>query len=152
MRNFFPFMTAGPEISGLRADLIYANYIIACLLPLFVIFLCIRMVSSTKKAGVLTVLLAAVFVLFNRDVMLPFFHCFFWDFWELWVYSKDCTTRNGARNMCIRESTGTGPLRSCMRESCWPATLWASECYVGPDTMQLAQSVFVCHVYDYKFP
>ena len=52
MRNFFPFMTASPEISGLRADLIYANYIIACLLPLFVIFLCIRMVSSTKKAGV----------------------------------------------------------------------------------------------------
>ena len=71
MRNFFPFMTTSPEISGLRADLIYANYIIACLLPLFVIFLCIRMVSSTKKAGVLTVLLAAVFVLFNRDVMLP---------------------------------------------------------------------------------
>ena len=58
-------------ITGLRADLIYANYIIACLLPLFVIFLCIRMVSSTKKAGVLTVLLTAVFVLFNRDVMLP---------------------------------------------------------------------------------
>ena len=53
MRNFFPFMTASPEISGLRADFIYANYIIACLLPLFVIFLCIRMVSSTKKAGVL---------------------------------------------------------------------------------------------------
>ncbi len=71
MRNFFPFMTTSPEISGLRADLIYANYIIACLLPLFVIFLCIRMVSSTKKAGVLTVLLATVFVLFNRDVMLP---------------------------------------------------------------------------------
>ncbi len=71
MRNFFPFMTASPEISGLRADLIYANYIIACLLPLFVIFLCIRMVSSTKKAGALTFFLAVVFVLFNRAEMLP---------------------------------------------------------------------------------
>ena len=67
-------MTASPEISGLRADLIYANYIIACLLPLFVIFLCIRMVSSTKKAGVLTLLLVAVFALFNRTEMLPVMH------------------------------------------------------------------------------
>ena len=74
MRNFFPFMTASPKISGLRADLIYANYIIACLLPLFVIFLCIRMVSSTKKAGVLTLLLVAVFALFNRTEMLPVMH------------------------------------------------------------------------------
>ena len=74
MRNFFLFFTASPEISGLRADLIYANYIIACLLPLFVIFLCIRMVSSTKKAGVLTLLLVAVFALFNRTEMLPVMH------------------------------------------------------------------------------
>ncbi len=64
-------MTTNPEITGIRADLIYANYIIACLLPLFVIFLCIRMLSSTKKAGALTVLLTVLFVLFHREEMLP---------------------------------------------------------------------------------
>lgn len=71
MRNLFPFMTTNSEITGIRADLIYANYIIACLLPLFVIFLCIRMVSSTKKAGALTILLTGVFVLFHREEMIP---------------------------------------------------------------------------------
>ena len=76
MRNFFPFMTTNPNITGIRADIIYANYIIACLLPLFVIFLCIRMVSSTKKAGAVTVLLAGVFVLFNREEMIPAFSNF----------------------------------------------------------------------------
>ena len=74
MRNFFPFMTANPEISGLRADFIYANYIIACLLPLFVIFLCIRMVSSTKKAGVLSVLLTGAFALFPWEEIQPVFN------------------------------------------------------------------------------
>lgn len=73
MRNLFPFMTTNSEITGIRADLIYANYIIACLLPLFVIFLCIRMVSSTKKAGALTILLTGVFVLFHREEMQPAF-------------------------------------------------------------------------------
>ena len=69
-------MTTNPNITGIRAELIYANYIIACLLPLFVIFLCIRMVSSTKKAGALTILLAGVFVLFNREEIIPAFSNF----------------------------------------------------------------------------
>ena len=69
-------MTTNPNITGIRADLIYANYIIACLLPLFVIFLCIRMVSSTKKAGALTVLLTVIFVLFHREEMMPAFSNF----------------------------------------------------------------------------
>ena len=76
MRNLFPFMTTNPEMTGIRADLIYANYIIACMLPLFVIFLCIRMVSSTKKAGALTFLLTGVFVLFHREEMMPAFNSF----------------------------------------------------------------------------
>ena len=67
MRNFFPFMTMNTEVTGIRADLIYTNYVIACLLPLFVIFLCIRMVSSTKKAGVLTFLLSGVFAAWHRE-------------------------------------------------------------------------------------
>ncbi len=71
MRNFFPFMTTNPEVTGIRADFIYANYIIACLLPLFVIFLCIRMVSNTKKAGVLTFLLIGVFAAFHWKEMYP---------------------------------------------------------------------------------
>ena len=69
-------MTINPNITGIRADLIYANYIIACLLPLFVIFLCIRMVSSTKKAGAVTILLTSVFVLFHREEMIPAFRNF----------------------------------------------------------------------------
>ena len=76
MRNFFPFMTTNPNITGIRADLIYANYIIACLLPLFVIFLCIRMLSSTKKAGALTILLMVIFVLFHREEIIPAFSNF----------------------------------------------------------------------------
>jgi len=71
VRNFFPFMTTNPEVTGIRADFIYANYIIACLLPLFVIFLCIRMVSNTKKAGVLTFLLIGVFAAFHWKEMYP---------------------------------------------------------------------------------
>ena len=71
MRNFFPFMTTNPEVTGIRADFIYANYIIACLLPLFVIFLCIRMVSSTKKAGVLTFLMTGMFSAFHWKEMYP---------------------------------------------------------------------------------
>ena len=73
MRNLFPFMTTNPEVTGIRADLIYANYIIACLLPLFVIFLCVRMVSSTKKAGVLTFLLTSVFIAFHWKETYPAF-------------------------------------------------------------------------------
>jgi len=69
MRNFFPFMATNPEVTGIRADFIYANYIIACMLPLFVIFLCIRMVSNTKKAGTFTVLLTGLFVLFHWEEM-----------------------------------------------------------------------------------
>ena len=69
-------MTTNPNITGIRAELIYANYIIACLLPLFVIFLCIRMVSSTKKAGALTILLAGVFFFFFREEMIPAFSNF----------------------------------------------------------------------------
>ena len=69
MRNFFPFMATNPEVTGIRADFIYANYIIACMLPLFVIFLCIRMVSNTKKAGAFTVLLTGLFVLFHWEEM-----------------------------------------------------------------------------------
>ena len=76
MRNLFPFMTTNPEITGIRADLVYANYIIACMLPLFVIFLCIRMVSNTKKAGALTILLTGAFVLFHREEMQPAFISF----------------------------------------------------------------------------
>jgi sugar phosphate permease len=73
MRNFFPFMATNPELTGIRADFIYANYIIACMLPLFVIFLCIRMVSNTKKAGAFTVLLTGLFVLFHWEEMQPAF-------------------------------------------------------------------------------
>ena len=71
VRNFFPFMTTSTEVTGIRADLIYTNYVIACLLPLFVIFLCIRMVSSTKKAGVLTFLLSGVFAAWHREEIQP---------------------------------------------------------------------------------
>ena len=71
MRNFFPFMTTSTEVTGIRADLIYTNYVIACLLPLFVIFLCIRMVSSTKKAGALTFLLTGVFATWHRVEIQP---------------------------------------------------------------------------------
>ena len=71
MRNFFPFMTTSTEVTGIRADLIYTNYVIACLLPLFVIFLCIRMVSNTKKAGVLTLLLSGVFAAWHREEIKP---------------------------------------------------------------------------------
>ena len=73
MRNFFPFMTTNPEVTGIRADFIYANYIIACVLPLFVIFLCIRMVSNTKKAGAFTILLTGLFVMFHWEEMRPAF-------------------------------------------------------------------------------
>ena len=55
------------------ADFIYANYIIACVLPLFVIFLCIRMVSNTKKAGAFTILLTGLFVMFHWEEMRPAF-------------------------------------------------------------------------------
>ena len=73
VRNFFPFMTTNPEVTGIRADFIYANYIIACVLPLFVIFLCIRMVSNTKKAGAFTILLTGLFVMFHWEEMRPAF-------------------------------------------------------------------------------
>ena len=73
MRNFFPFMTTNPEVTGIRADFIYTNYIIACVLPLFVIFLCIRMVSNTKKAGAFTILLTGLFVMFHWEEMRPAF-------------------------------------------------------------------------------
>ena len=71
MRNILPLITTNPEVTGIRADFIYTNYIIACLLPLFVIFLCIRMVSSTKKAGVLTILLVGVFTSFHWKETYP---------------------------------------------------------------------------------
>ena len=71
--QLFPFMTTNPEITGIRADFIYANYIIACVLPLFVIFLCIRMVSNTKKAGAFTILLTGLFVMFHWEEMRPAF-------------------------------------------------------------------------------
>ena len=71
MRNILPLITTNPEVTGIRADFIYTNYIIACLLPLFVIFLCIRMVSSTKKAGVLTILLVGVLAAFHWKETYP---------------------------------------------------------------------------------